>query len=76
MTWDDGEPAMGAVYSPKLEQLLGPARRTTGESLEPGMKRLAASLQVVHEEAVFHVLNRTCTSARAWRTCVWPAAVP
>lgn len=30
MTWDDGEPTMGAVYTLKLEQLLGPARESYG----------------------------------------------
>ena len=27
MTWDDGEPTIGTVFTPKLEALLGPARR-------------------------------------------------
>ena len=27
MTWDDGEPTIADVYTPKLEALLGPARR-------------------------------------------------
>src|SRR6185436_13539385 len=27
MTWEDGEPSIGTVFTPKLETLLGPARR-------------------------------------------------
>jgi carbamoyltransferase len=27
MTWDDGEPTVGTVFAPRLEALLGPARR-------------------------------------------------
>ena len=27
MTWEDGEPAIGTVFTPKLESLIGPARR-------------------------------------------------
>ena len=30
MTWDDGEPAIGRVFTPKLEDLLGPARHPDG----------------------------------------------
>jgi carbamoyltransferase len=56
MTWDDGEPKLGQVYSPRLEALLGPARRP-GDPLEPRHEAIAASLQVVFEEAAFHVLN-------------------
>jgi len=56
MTWDDGEPVLGVVYSPKLEALLGPARRAD-EPVTPRHEAIAASLQVVFEEAAFHVLN-------------------
>lgn len=69
MTWDDGEPVLGTVYSPKLEQLLGPARKH-GEPLEPRHEAIAASLQVVHEEAVFHVLNRLYQRTRLENLCL------
>jgi carbamoyltransferase len=69
MTWDDGEPVIGAVYSSKLEQLLGPARKH-GESLEPRHEAIAASLQVVHEEAAFHVLNRLYQRTRLENLCL------
>src|SRR2546428_914213 len=63
MTWDDGEPAVGPVYSQKLEHLLGPARKP-GQPLEPTHEAIAASLQVVFEEAVFHVLSALYSKTR------------
>ncbi len=57
MTWDDGEPAMGLVFSEKCEKLLGPARKK-GEQLEQRHKNIAASLQKRYEEVLFHILNR------------------
>jgi carbamoyltransferase len=56
MTWDDGEPKLDAIFSPRLEELLGPARKPD-EPLTARHEALAASLQVVFEEAAFHVLN-------------------
>lgn len=56
MQWDDGAPAVGAVWSPRLEELLGPARRP-GEPLTSRHEDLAASLQAVFEQALFHVLR-------------------
>jgi carbamoyltransferase len=69
MTWDDGEPTMGPVYTPKLEELLGPARRPD-ESLELRHEAIAASLQIVFEEAAFHVLNALHRKTRVRRLCL------
>ena len=69
MTWDDGEPTIGPVYSPKLAELLGPPRRPD-EPLEPRHESLAASLQVVFEEAAFHVLNALQRRTRQRRLCL------
>jgi len=69
MTWDDGEPTMGPVYTPKLEALLGPARRP-GEPVASRHEAVAASLQVVFEEAVFHVLNGLYKWTRIPRLCL------
>src|SRR5947207_4774413 len=49
MTWEDGEPEIGRVFTPKLEALLGPARRPQ-EPVEARHEALAASLQRVYEE--------------------------
>lgn len=57
MTWDDGEPTMGPVYTAKLEHLLGGAARRPEEPLEPRHESIAHSVQVVFETAAAHVLN-------------------
>jgi carbamoyltransferase len=65
MTWDDGEPTLGTLYSPKLETIFGPARdpdlREGGDSVLPGFTQhqldVAASLQAMLEEAEFHLVR-------------------
>jgi carbamoyltransferase len=69
MTWDDGEPVIGQTYTAKLEELLGPARRPE-EPIEPRHEAIAASLQVVFEEAAFHVLNALYNKTRLPRLCL------
>ncbi|HXD16467.1 MAG TPA: carbamoyltransferase C-terminal domain-containing protein [Vicinamibacterales bacterium] len=56
MTWDDGEPEIGRVFTPKLEALLGPARRPE-EPLQARHEAIAASLQRVYEESAFGILR-------------------
>src|SRR5437867_13317338 len=56
MTWDDGAPVIGPVFSDKLVKRLGPPRRRE-EAVTERHENLAASLQAMYEEAVFHVLN-------------------
>jgi carbamoyltransferase len=56
MTWDEETPKIGRVFSAKLEELLGPAR-TNGDPLETHHEDVAASMQVVLEDAYIHVLN-------------------
>ena len=56
MTWTDGEPKIGAVYSDRLVDLLGPVRAPS-EALESRHMDLAASVQRVFEEAQLHILN-------------------
>ena len=56
MTWNDGEPEIGRVFTPKLELLLGPARRPE-EPLDERHEAIAASLQRVYEEAAFRILR-------------------
>lgn len=69
MTWDNGEPTLGTVYTSKLEQLLGPARKPE-DPLTPRHEATAASLQVVFEEAVFHVLNALYEKTQLPRLCL------
>ena len=56
MSWDSGEPNVPDVYSERLIDLLGPARRQD-ESVSGAHENLAASVQRVFEEAAFHVLR-------------------
>jgi len=69
MTWDDGEPVLDPVFSPALEALLGPARRPD-EPVTPRHEAIAASLQVVFEDAVFHVLHEVHQHTGLRRLCL------
>ncbi|RTL30679.1 MAG: carbamoyltransferase [Burkholderiales bacterium] len=55
--WDSGEPRVAALYTPKLESLLGP-RRDGSAPLEQRHRDMARSVQAMYEEAFFHLLNR------------------
>jgi len=54
--WDNGVPSVGALFSDKLETLLGPKRNEKDE-LTQRHKDLAKSIQTMYEEAFFHLLN-------------------
>jgi len=69
MTWNDGEPTIGAVFTPKLERLLGPARRLQ-EPLEARHEAIAASLQCVYEESAFRLLRALHRRVRNPRLCL------
>ena len=56
MTWEDGSPELGRIYTPALEELLGPARRPD-EELTQRHKDMAASLQAVYEERFFALVR-------------------
>src|SRR6185503_6950743 len=69
MTWDDGEPKLDRVFSGKLEELLGLAR-TGDEPVTARHEAIAASLQVVFEEAAFHVLRGLHDATKLSRLCL------
>ena len=69
MTWEDGEPEIGPVFTPKLEALLGPARRPQ-QPIEARHEALAASLQRVYEEAAFKILRALHTRVGNPRLCL------
>jgi len=54
--WDGGSPHVGTLFSPALEELLGPARRPD-EPLEQKHRDIARSTQVMYEEAFFHLIE-------------------
>ena len=62
--WSGGSPHVGTLFSPALEDLLGPARGKD-EPLEQRHKDIARSVQAMYEEAFFHLLN---SAARALST--------
>ena len=56
MSWEDGAPVLGPLWSPRFEREFGPPR-AAGAPLTDRDRDLAASLQVVYEEALFERLR-------------------
>jgi carbamoyltransferase len=69
MTWEEGEPTIGPVYTPKLGSLIGAPRRPD-ESLDAKHEAIAASLQAVFEDAALHVLRQLQRRTQATRLCL------
>jgi len=57
MTWLNEKPAIGRIFSDKLEDLLGKSREK-GEELSQRYRDIAASVQAMYEEVFFHILNK------------------
>ena len=56
MTWDEGAPTIGPVFTDALAELLGP-QRSPDEDVTRRHQDVAASVQIVFENAYLHVLN-------------------
>jgi carbamoyltransferase len=56
MTWSEGAPTIGRIFSPRLEEVFGRAREPQGE-LTKHHEDVAGALQVVLEDAYLHVVN-------------------
>jgi carbamoyltransferase len=69
MAWEDGEPAIGTVFTPKLESLLGAARRRD-QPVDTRHEAIAASLQAVFEQAAIHVLRHVRKATGASALCL------
>lgn len=54
--WQGGAPQFADLFTPALEDLLGPRRRET-EQLEDRHRDIACSAQAMYEEAFFNLLN-------------------
>jgi carbamoyltransferase len=54
--WDGGSPEFADLFTPALEELLGP-RRLPGEPLEDRHRDIARSAQAMYEEPFFNLLN-------------------
>lgn len=69
MTWDDGEPVLGPVYSHKLVEKFGPARVPRSE-LHHHHADLAASVQAVLEDRYFDLLNAVQQATGLKKVCL------
>jgi carbamoyltransferase len=54
--WEDAAPQAGDLFSPALEELLGPRRRPE-HPLEDRHRDIARSVQAMYEEAFFHLIG-------------------
>jgi carbamoyltransferase len=54
--WENAAPQAGDLFSPALEELLGP-RRQPEDLLEERHRDIARSVQAMYEEAFFHLLG-------------------
>ncbi len=56
MTWEDGSPVIGQIFSDEFTRTFGPPR-APGKSITDRDRDIAASLQLRLEEIGFHLLN-------------------
>ncbi len=69
MSWDDCEPVVGRVYSPRMIEAFGPARAPRSE-LTQHHRDLAASVQAVLEENYFAILNHVQRETGLKKVCL------
>jgi carbamoyltransferase len=55
-SWASGSPEFGDLFTPPLEELLGPRRRP-GDPLEDRHRDIARSVQAMYEKAFFHLIG-------------------
>jgi carbamoyltransferase len=69
LTWLAGSPTVARFFSPKLEELLGPARDPDGD-LTSHPEDVAASLQVVLEEHLLRLTDALWRRTKVPRLCL------
>jgi carbamoyltransferase len=69
MTWDEGSPTIGRIFSEQLVELLGPAR-AKGDPVTELYEDVAASLQVVLEEAYLHLCRTLYDRTKLTNLCL------
>ncbi len=69
MSWDDGEPVIGPLWSEKFSETFGPPRDPQ-QPIGDREKDLAASLQALYEEAFFHRLRALQKRTGLRRLCL------
>jgi carbamoyltransferase len=69
MTWDEGSPHVGRIWSDRLVDLLGPAREPK-TPLEQRHNDIAAALQVVLEEAYLKLVSELWERTKVPNLCL------
>ena len=69
MTWESGSPSVGRIYSDRVADELGAARRA-GEELAPRHIDAAAALQARLEELVLHIAGSLARSTGSRNLCL------
>lgn len=69
ITWEEGSPVIGKLFSDYLEERLGPARKE-GEPVEQRHQNLASSLQKQLENSVLHLLNQLYKKTGSKKLCM------
>ena len=69
MTWDEGSPQIGAIFSDKFAEVFGPAR-VYGGPITKRDEDVAASLQARLEEVSAHVLKHLHQKTGGQRLCL------
>ena len=70
MSWREGSPHLGRVWSDRLIELLGPARDPEDPEFYGKWADIASSAQVVYEEIFFHVLSDLWERTKLPRLCL------
>ena len=69
MSWENGDPHIGPIFSDYLVETFGPPRQKT-EQLSQVHKDLAASVQRITEEMIFHILNHLQKTTGLKNICI------
>jgi len=69
MMWNGGAPVVGSIFSPRLAELLGPARQPN-DPLDERHRDIAASMQAMFEEAFFALAANLYEKTRNPRLCI------
>jgi carbamoyltransferase len=75
MTWDEGVPTLGTLYSPRFVQVFGPPREKAPWQLDEGgpdelYRDMAASLQAMLEEAEFNLVGKLSKATGQKALCI------
>lgn len=69
MSWSEGSPTVGTIFSQELVELLGPARQK-GEPLNERLYDVAASMQVHLEEVILQVARHLASITKETKLCL------